>query len=160
MLTMENAGLGDRSFGAHSAWLHAETPDAPRILVVEDDEDIRDLLVTLLSLSGYGVRAVDTAEAGLRALRESPFEFLLTDYALPGRSGAWLLKEASAEGLLEMVPVLVITAHPNPSGLDGFEVLQKPFEADDLLDRVQQHIAAPRPLLDTDEEPAIPSSRR
>jgi CheY-like chemotaxis protein len=114
------------------------TPEGPSILLVEDDDDIRELMVTLLGMSGFHTSPCRTAEEGLEQLRESPFDLVLTDYCLPRRTGGWLLKQASAEGLLDSTPALVVTAHPGPDETDGFEVIPKPFEADALVDRVRQ----------------------
>jgi len=109
------------------------------LLLVEDDPDIRDLMVTLLELAAFEVVACDSAEAALEALREQPFDMVLTDYMLPHRTGAWLLHEASREGLLDATPVLVVSAHPNPP-VNGFEVLQKPFDLDDLVSKVRERL--------------------
>ena len=126
-----------------TSWL--ETPSeyafaGAGVLVVEDDNDIRDLLVTLLEIAGYAVTARSSAEDGLEALREETFDFVLTDYCLPNRTGGWLLNQAQAEGLLDATPALVVTAHPNPAGLEGFEVVQKPFDLDHLVAHVRQRL--------------------
>lgn len=113
--------------------------DRPSLLLVEDDPDIRELMVTLLELSDFDVTACDSAEAALEALREAPFDMVLTDYMLPHRTGAWLLQEASLEGLLDATPVLVVSAHPDPP-VGGFEVLRKPFDLDDLVEKVRERL--------------------
>ena len=127
---------------------------SPSILLVEDDDDIRELMVTLLGVEGFQTSPVRTAEEGLEQVRESPFDLVLTDYCLPRRTGGWLLKQASAEGLLDATPALVVTAHPSPDDADGFEVMLKPFETDQLLDRVRQLTAGDRSPRKT------PASRR
>ena len=110
------------------------------ILVIEDDLDIRELLTTLFDMAGFGVIACDTAECGLEALRERTFDLVLTDYALPRHSGVWLLQNAEAEGLIHGTPVLIVTAHPNVEGADGYEVIQKPFDLDELVERVRYKV--------------------
>jgi two-component system response regulator GlrR len=129
-------------------WLPSEMKDVfegASILVVEDDGDIRDLLVTLLGIAGYKPTACADAETALEALREATFDCILTDYALPDRSGGWLLEQASKEGLLGTTPVLVVTAHPGPPGLAGFEIVQKPFDLDELVERVRRRLEGPLP---------------
>jgi DNA-binding response OmpR family regulator len=124
------------------AWLNNEMRqvfDGASLLLVEDDADIRELMVTLLQLAGFEVTACSSAEAALEELREQPFDMVLTDYMLPHRTGAWLLDEASREGLLDATPVLVVSAHPNPP-VNGFEVLPKPFDLDDLVDKVRERL--------------------
>jgi CheY-like chemotaxis protein len=111
--------------------------DGASILLVEDDPDIRDLLVTLLRIAGFSPTACGTAEQGLEQLREQEFDLVLTDYALPNRSGGWLLRQAAEEGLLDATPALVVTAYPNPPDVPGFEIIQKPFDLDQLVDRVR-----------------------
>jgi CheY-like chemotaxis protein len=139
--------MNDRSawnqFGARNDWMRSDTePDFDRgsILVVEDDDDIRELLVALLEMAGYALTACATAEQGLNALREGTFDFVLTDYALPNRTGGWLLHQARTEGLLDATPALVVTAHPNPPDVTGFDIFRKPFDLDDLVAHVRRHL--------------------
>ena len=119
----------------------------PTVLLVEDDRDIRDMVRTLLDMAGFKVVACDTAECALEALREQAFDLILTDYALPRKSGLWLLEEAESEGLMQGTPVLIVTAHPNVQSESGYEVIQKPFDLDELIERVRQRMegdGAPR----------------
>lgn len=132
-----------------AGWLHSEMTDVfqgASILLVEDDGDIRELLVTLLELAGFVPTACNSAEQGLEQLREQPFDLVLTDYALPNRTGGWLLQQASEEGLLDATPALVVTAYPNPPDVKGFEIIQKPFDLDDLVRHVQRHLAGGGPV--------------
>ncbi len=125
------------------AWLRSpvqERPTRASVLVVDDDAAIRGLVVSLLEAAGYVVTACSSAERGLEALREETFDFVLTDYTLPNRTGAWLLEQAESEGLLDGTPALVVTAHPNPPGLQGLDVLQKPMDLDDLVDWVTRRL--------------------
>jgi DNA-binding response OmpR family regulator len=136
-------GVGGNGPGA--PWLCEGMTDVfegASILLVEDDRDIRELLVTLLKLAGFSPTACTSAEQGLEQLREQPFDLVLTDYALPHRSGGWLLQQARDEGLLDATPVLVVTAHPNPPDVAGFEIIQKPFDLDQLVDRVRRRLEA------------------
>ncbi len=108
----------------------------PRILVVEDDDDVRQLLGIALTSEGYAVSQAASAEEGLDRLREMPFELVLTDYALPRHSGAWMLEQALREGMVTPAAALVITAHPKPVGVDEFSVVRKPIDLDAFLDQV------------------------
>lgn len=111
------------------------------VLLVEDDDDIRELMTTLLALAGFETTACASAEAALEALREQPFDLVLTDYMLPHRSGGWLLQQASAEGLIDATPVLVVTAHPDPPDLRGYEIVPKPFDLEDLVSTVRRQLS-------------------
>lgn len=144
--------MNDRSAwnqpGAGQDWMRSDTEpvfERGSILVVEDDGDIRELLVTLLEMAGYTVTACATAEQGLNALREETFDFVLTDYALPNRTGGWLLHQATVEGLLDATPALVVTAHPNPPDVNGFDIFRKPFDLDDLVAHVRQRLDGGEP---------------
>jgi CheY-like chemotaxis protein len=112
----------------------------PAVLLVEDDPDIREMVTTLLDMAGITVVSCDTAECGLNALREQAFDLVLTDYALPRKSGLWLLQEAESEGLIQGTPVLIVTAHPNVDAETRYEIIHKPFDLDELVDRVRRRM--------------------
>jgi DNA-binding NtrC family response regulator len=111
----------------------------PGVLVVEDDGDIRAMLSALLGLAGFSAVMCDSAEAGLNALREQAFDVILTDYALPRHTGLWFLEHAEAEGLILDTAVLIVTAHPDVAA-GPYEVIQKPFDLDDLVERVRYRL--------------------
>ena len=120
--------------------LHRDELARPTVLVVEDEPDIRDLLVLLLEQAGFACVGSGTAEDGLGQLREQQFDLVLADYSLPTRSAVWMLTQATQEGLLSTTPVLIVTAHPDPRGVDDFEIIRKPFDLDRLVDRVKQRL--------------------
>jgi len=117
----------------------------PAILVVEDDRDIREMVTLLLDMAGFSVQACESAECGLNALREAEFDLILTDYALPRHSGLWLLEHAEAEGLLNGTPVLIVTAHPHVEGASNYEIISKPFDLDELVERVRYRVEGEGP---------------
>ncbi|HEY3122186.1 MAG TPA: response regulator [Vicinamibacteria bacterium] len=110
---------------------------AARILLVEDDDDTRQLLAIALGGQGYRVEEAATAQEGLDRLRSEPFSLVLSDYDLPGKTGAAMLKEANDSGLLSHTPTLVITAHPEPEGIQNAEVIRKPLDLDRFLQQVR-----------------------
>src|SRR5258708_2658786 len=89
-----------------------------RILLVEDDEDTRQLLAVALEAQAYVVAQAGDAEDGLEALRKGRFDMILTDYDLPGKTGAAMLREANALRLVDGAATLVVTAHPDPEGVE------------------------------------------
>jgi CheY-like chemotaxis protein len=133
--TFTSSGANPNAWGYE---LHQDSLAQPTVLLVEDDRDIREMIATLLGMAGFTVVACDSAECGLNALREQAFDLVLTDYALPRKSGLWLLQEAESEGLIQGTPVLIVTAHPNVEA--SYEVIQKPFDLDDLIERVRQRM--------------------
>jgi len=110
-------------------------------------------------MAGYRATVCGTAEQGLNALREETFDFVLTDYALPNRTGGWLLQQAQREGLLNATPALVVTAHPSPPDVDGFDVFQKPFDFDHLISHVRRRLDDGGPRRGRNQPAARPGSR-
>ncbi|HDY86462.1 hypothetical protein LCGC14_0713280 [marine sediment metagenome] len=114
------------------------------VLVVEDDNDLRGALCDTLELAGYSVSSTDQGQSALDKLTNESFDLLLSDLQMRPMNGHTLLKKARA--LLPDLPILLMTAYGTVQGAveamhDGAsDYLIKPFEADDLLDRVQRYI--------------------
>jgi CheY-like chemotaxis protein len=127
-------------------------PDAKprRILLVEDNRDIRDMIATALQGKGYQVDHATTAEEGIDRLRESSYDLVIAHYNLPGQTAAVMLKEAGAMGLLKTTPSLIVTAHPEPEGVEPSMLVRKPLDLTKFLVQVERIFAAgasapPRP---------------
>jgi CheY-like chemotaxis protein len=107
-----------------------------RVLVVDDDADIRELLVEFLGSEGYDVAAAgDGVEALERARAHRP-DVILLDLMMPGMNG-WEFRDVQLRDAdLADVPVIVISAFD--SDLDVDEVLRKPFRVEDLLATVER----------------------
>jgi DNA-binding response OmpR family regulator len=109
-----------------------------RILVVEDDSDTGELLKLALDSRGYEVALAGGADEALDRLRSSRFDLVVTDYDMPRKTGAQLLVEARQSGLLDRTAALMITAHPDPRGLEpGTPLMRKPLDVERLLVQVQ-----------------------
>jgi len=108
----------------------------PTVLLVEDDGAIREALTELLETIGYRVSAVATAEQGIASLRAESVSLLVTDFALPGESGGWLVRQGRAEGLLQATLVVMVTALLKPPELADVRVLRKPLDLGQLLEEV------------------------
>ena len=121
---------------------------APHILVVDDDDRLRDLLKQYLSGNGYRVTgAGDAAEARAR-LRSMAFDLIVLDVMMPGEDG--LALTASLKQVSE-TPILLLTARNEPEDrIDGLErgaddYLAKPFEPRELVLRISNLLRrAPR----------------
>lgn len=109
-----------------------------RILVVEDQDDVRGLLVTALEIDGHDVDEAMNAREGLGRLQAGRYDLVLTDYAMPGGTGTWMLDEAEREGLLATTTALVVTAHPDARELMHHDVISKPLDLDLFLDQVRR----------------------
>ena len=115
-----------------------------KILFVEDNDEIREALVSLLEGEGYEVGAVASAEEGLVRLESQSFDLLITDYSLPGETGTWLIQHAVQRHFLEASRVLLVTAHPKPQGAEGIKVIRKPLDLDDFLREIYDLLAPAR----------------
>jgi len=104
-----------------------------RLLYVEDNRDLRESVSAALADEGYAVDVADSAGEGLRRLRERRFHLVISDYALPDATGAWMLREAAARGLLDRTEALIVTANPHPEDTGAIPVLQKPVDLSCLL---------------------------
>jgi len=114
-----------------------------RVLVVEDQEDVRRLLVTALEIEGHDVDEASNAIEGLQKIRQTHYNLILTDYAMPGGTGSWMLQQASADGLLKDTVSLVVTAHPDARDLSTHDVIPKPLDLDSFLDQVRRALSSP-----------------
>jgi DNA-binding NtrC family response regulator len=112
-----------------------------KILFVEDDERLRDLLLEAAAMEEYDARGVSSAEAAIGLLRDEPFEVLVTDVTLPGMSGLDLLMHCQRlrPGILSIVitayGTVDIAVQAMKRGAADF--ITKPFELDGLLGTIR-----------------------
>jgi DNA-binding response OmpR family regulator len=117
--------------------------DGARILVIEDHEEFRLLLEVTLQQAGYVVESAASSEDAIRLLADASYNLLVTDYALPGHSGAWLLARARGIYTGHDVPSLMITGDPDAPGIPGdVTVIPKPIDFDQMLARVRSIIGS------------------
>ena len=109
-----------------------------RILVVEDQDDVRRMLVTALEIEGHEVADAANAADGLRHLQQQRYDLVLSDYAMPGGTGTWMLHEATRRGLMERTAALIVTAHPDVRDLADILVISKPLDLDIFLEQVRR----------------------
>jgi DNA-binding NtrC family response regulator len=116
----------------------------PRILVIDDDETIRESVSTLLRREGY---VVDTAETGKEAIAASTANFYnlaIIDIRLPDMEGVELL--TAIKDTVPRIVKIIVTGYPSMetainavnNGADGY--LMKPFKSQELLDKVAEHL--------------------
>lgn len=114
--------------------------DAPHILVVDDDQRIRDLLARYLVQNGYRVTTASDAATARSSMRGLAFDLILLDWMMPGETGIDLARELTVQ---TDVPVCMLTARTDPEqrvvGLEaGVEdYIHKPFEPRELLLRLR-----------------------
>ncbi len=110
-----------------------------RVLVVEDDQVVGDAVQRALTLDGFAVDHVDTAERAKAALQAESFDLAIVDIGLPKEDGMQLVKDWRRKG--RSVPVLMLTARDglsdrvNALDLGADDYLTKPFQVAELLAR-------------------------
>lgn len=116
---------------------------ASRILVVEDEVAIRDMLSFVLEQHGYDVIVADTYQTALNQLQEPYPDLILLDWMFPGGSGLQLLKFLKQDEILRQIPVVMLTARGEEedkvrgleSGADDY--VTKPFSPKELMARLK-----------------------
>jgi two-component system phosphate regulon response regulator PhoB len=119
-----------------------EPPRTPRVLIVDDDPDIRDVLSVMLESVGLSASAVESAEEALERVAHETFDLLLLDWNLPRMTGLELCRTIRESPRLAALPVLFLTANASSqdmveafaSGCDDYVV--KPFRAPELGARI------------------------
>src|SRR5262249_56088521 len=140
--------------GDLDAWLESQRPGgapaaslvprrldgARRVLVVDDEESIRELLTKTLALAEYEVHAVGDGRSALDLLRREPWDLLIADLRMPHMDGLSLIREARL--LHAALAVIIVTGHSTESsaiqavnlGVVGY--LVKPFRIQQVLTAV------------------------
>ena len=111
-----------------------------RILVVEDDSLVRQSMVESLEALGYLVTPAGDGEAGLRELQRERPHLMITDYLMPGMTGAELVRRASID--YPGLPMIISTGYADMEAVDKVignnYVLRKPFELSELANSVDK----------------------
>jgi DNA-binding NtrC family response regulator len=119
-----------------------------RILVVDDEEDIREVFCAHLRREGLDPEEADGFEAACRSLDRSPFDLVISDISLGGPSGIDLLRELNARG--RGCPLVLVTGQPSVDTasealrLGAFDYLVKPVRKDELLRVVNKALSHKR----------------
>ena len=121
---------------------------AKRILVVEDEESVRELEKFILEAQGYDVTE---ARDGLEGLAKAEFrkpDLILLDLMMPDVSGGRMFEEMRRHPATAGIPIVVVTGKPDAHEIFDDEigpenVVMKPFEADALIERIRHHIGDP-----------------
>ena len=124
--------------------------DEQRILVVDDQQDIRDMTALVLSGAGYRVDTVASGESALSTLEQERFDLVLLDINMPAMDGWETLRLIRCDEDLTGLPVVMFSVKGEIR--DKIESLQegavdfvtKPFVVDDLIERVGKVLADAR----------------
>ncbi len=114
-----------------------------RIYVIEDDENIRNLLKVALEGFGYEAECFETAEEGLKRIKETPPDLAIFDWMLPGMDGVSAIRKIRKSEELSALPIILLTAKEREmdkvTGLDGGadDYVVKPFGVLELAARIR-----------------------
>ena len=139
--------------------------DAPRVLVVEDERNIRDLVCLHLGLEGYACEGLANGQEALARAERERFDLLVLDLMIPGLDGVALCRAVRRGGPNHDVPILMLTARREESdkvvGLESGadDYLTKPFGVRELVARARALLRRPRQAsaatADAAAEPAV-----
>ncbi|MDP9169323.1 MAG: response regulator [Acidobacteriota bacterium] len=128
----------------------SDTP-GKTILVVDDEPEIRKLVMAMLTRNGYYVLTADTGENAIRLFKNNPaIELLLTDVVAPGMSGPMIADELAA--LRPDIKVLFMSGYDGTQVVQkyvverGYSLLTKPFTMEQLEQRVREVLSGKSPI--------------
>jgi two-component system response regulator MtrA len=126
-----------------------------KVLVIEDDRDIRNLLSDALTEAGFDVSTVRDGSAGLAAARASRPDLVLLDWMMPGTSGLEVCRALRADYRMDAAPIVMLTARDREADVEwGYQAgaddyIVKPFSPRELRRRLiavlARERATPRP---------------
>ncbi|UCM91624.1 SpoIIE family protein phosphatase [Streptomyces marincola] len=131
----------------------ARTPGSvtpARVLVADDNADMREYLTRLLSGAGYQVHAVTDGRQALEAIRQDPPDLVVSDVMMPRLDGLQLVASLRADARTASLPVLLLSARAGQeASIEGLQAgaddyLVKPFAAAELLARVEANVKLAR----------------
>lgn len=121
-----------------------------RILVADDDRDIRDLVTFKLAQAGYEVKAVDDGSQAIAAIESWEPDLAILDVMMPGMSGIDVLRRVRGDDKTKDLRVILLTARSRDTDVDaGFatgasDYIIKPFSPRELLHRVNALLVRPK----------------
>jgi len=122
-----------------------------KILIAEDERDIRDLIAFTLRFAGYEVLTANNGEEAVQITKKDLPDLVLTDVRMPRMTGYEACKLIKADPATQHIPVVFLSAKGQEAevqtGLDsgGDEYLLKPFAPDQLTQKVAEILNRPRP---------------
>ncbi|TVR12414.1 MAG: response regulator [Planctomycetota bacterium] len=114
-----------------------------RIVVIEDEPDIRELVVYNLMREGFDVVGIGNGHQGIAEIQRTPPDLVVLDLMLPGLDGLEICRHIRAESRTSRVPVIMVTAKSEESdvvlglGMGADDYISKPFSPRELIARVK-----------------------
>jgi two-component system phosphate regulon response regulator PhoB len=130
----------------HGRTAEAIQPGRPRLLVVEDEEDIQEMLSFSLRANNFSIRVAGDGRSAWNELLNNPYDLVLLDWMLPDITGIELLQRIRSEERLKDIRVIMLTARSEESdrirgletGADDYVV--KPFSLNELRARIRSRL--------------------
>jgi CheY-like chemotaxis protein len=120
-----------------------EKNERARILVIDDDEGVREAMVSILEVMGYRVASATNGKEALDYLRDAAApDLIISDLAMPVMDGRQFRREQVKEPRLAKIPVIVVSALSDQTDIDANEIFIKPVEVEILLAAVNRYCRA------------------
>jgi len=116
---------------------------AKKVVIIENDKDILEILSYILIDAGYAVSSFETANVTLERLTREKPDLILLDVINISKEGTALCQAIKNNRKLENIPVVALSTHMKPQFIKetcADEVMKKPFDIDELLQIVEDHI--------------------
>jgi excisionase family DNA binding protein len=144
----------DAWLGGHKQQSPARTAglERPRVLVVDDEEAVRDLIAKTLTMADYQVDTASDGQGALDQLKDTDFDLLITDLKMPGMDGLNVIRQARK--LSPSLPIIIITGYSTEAsaieainlGVCGY--LTKPFRLPRILSVAARALGEPTPAVE------------
>jgi response regulator RpfG family c-di-GMP phosphodiesterase len=116
--------------------------ESPRILVVDDEKVIREILAEFLTLEGYVVRSVEDGEKALTELRTRPYDLVISDLKMPRVSGLQLLEKVTEENINVLTVIMTgfgtVETAIEAMKKGAYDYILKPFKVEEVIHVVQR----------------------
>ncbi len=132
--------------GRHSLWVDMQDNKMARIILAEDDEDLRRFLVSALEKAGHSVTSFGEGASAFEEIKQETFDLLLTDIVMPEMDGIELARRAAeldpALKIMFITGFAAVALNPDSKAPKEAKVLSKPFHLRDLVNEVNRLMAA------------------
>ena len=127
--------------------MNREVADPPRVLIADDNREIRELLVRILQQDGYAIEAVDDGNQAIEKITGASFDAILLDFMMPLVSGFDVIKwiEENRPDVAKGCVIIITAAIRDLTSFDTstvFAAIRKPFEIAELRDTVRACVEA------------------
>jgi response regulator RpfG family c-di-GMP phosphodiesterase len=120
----------------------APRDESPRVLVVDDEKVIREILSDFLTMEGYVVRAVEDGAAALKELRQRPYDLCISDLKMPNMGGLELLEKIAENGLNVLTVIMTgfgtVETAIEAMKRGAYDYILKPFKVEEVVHVVQR----------------------